>query len=622
MATAAVRFPCAAELLLLTAALGLLHCGPGEEEAQVPAAPADRESWGVRLEVVRPEIRALVTAGYVRELLAERVARADSGVTVAFTEPDGRSLVRASARRLTLESEGDWIALADGVSLAVGDSLEVVADTAICQAVDRRVWVPGPVRLIAPQGETQGVELRTGMGGERWSLQQVETTWREHADGRGYQATVTARAEQGQRQGGIQVQYDGPRVTQGELQVSAASGLYDQGSGLFRLTGGVTGVDSGRVLAADEVECWLREDRIAARGSVRISDAAAEPPVELSAEEVVRDRRRDRLVALGRPAVFRQGDRQIEAPRLQQDAGEGRLHAGGGVTFRQGERRVQAAELDYWQDRDSLVAVGRVSLVGPEVEGAVSAGRLVYDLRTERAVLSDRPRLEQGDSATAGLVVEARALTVDLRTRRLNGDGEFKARTGDLRMSSNRGEYDDQGEVLLLAGRVVVVQQRADSGAVSRIEADSVRVRLAGDRPDSIDFPVAVQGTVEPSAGRVSWLQGGGGQAFFRDGRLERIALAGGAQVVHRRLDREEVVRFRGRTMILHFAGDDLARAEVRGGAELESLTPGEQADAEAAANRVAGESMEVFFDQGILEKVEMGPVIEGSYYPPPEPAK
>jgi hypothetical protein len=85
--------------------------------------------------------------------------------------------------------------------------------------------------------------------------------------------------------------------------------------------------------------------------------------------------------------------------------------------------------------------------------------------------------------------------------------------------------------------------------------------------------------------------------------------------VTYRHLGKGEVSRFRGRRMFLYFDEDGLHRVRVEGDAELVSrLVRGGD---ETAINEVNGEELQIDFVEGSIVLVEIGPEIEGSYFPP-----
>ena len=149
----------------------------------------------------------------------------------------------------------------------------------------------------------------------------------------------------------------------------------------------------------------------------------------------------------------------------------------------------------------------------------------------------------------------------------------------------------------------------------SRLLADSMIVALADDQVEWIAIPGHVSGQIEVGD-RHSWIEGQGGQVFMVDGDLERVEVSAEADVTHRRAENEEINRFRGQQMTLYFDAAGLRRALVKGAAELVSRL---QEDEEVSVNEVSGEELDIRFDAGSLAEVQVGPEIEGRYYPPAE---
>jgi hypothetical protein len=137
---------------------------------------------------------------------------------------------------------------------------------------------------------------------------------------------------------------------------------------------------------------------------------------------------------------------------------------------------------------------------------------------------------------------------------------------------------------------------------------------MEGGRVAQVGLPGQVEGTIEPSERRTSWIGGREGRLFFGEGSLERFELEHGAEVTYRDLEQDEVSYFQGEKMVLHFDEEGLQRAWVGGGARLLSRLPEEEQ--EASVNQVEGEELEIFFEEGAIVQVEVGTQVEGSYLP------
>ena len=606
---------CRSPLPLTACALLLANwqCQTAPHEADPPVPPADRESWGVRLEIARPGLNAVVTAGYVREWLTEWTVQGDSGVTVAYADSLGEPLARAAARRLCLRGNGSLLSLADSVSVTMADTLAIEADSLICDADARCLRVPGRCALRFPSSTNLGDSLWALLDGGRWSLARLSSSWRD--TGRAETARLHARRAVGQRGSVAQVEYDSLEVEQGTLRLAAGRGVLDQGRGVLLLFDGVTGSDSGRALAAQEAECSLRDRAWVARGAVRLTADQGDTASIVTADEISSRGPAGVLTAVGRPAEWRRAAQWLAAPVLARGA-DANWQARGGVTYVARDCRLQAAGLTASTNGDSLAATGAVSVTSDRMRGIVRADSLRRRPGADELILSGQPRLERHGPDGAALRVGARALKLGPAARQLTGVGDFTVDVGDWSVRAARGIYDDSTQTLVLAGAVVAQQQRPDGGLSHRTEADTMVVWLHNDRPDSLVFPAAVSGTVEPAAGRVSWVQGRAGTGTFRDGRLARVVLVGDARVLHRRTDGDQVVRFGGDRAALDFSGDDLALARLDGKAELVSWSAGD-ADTAGTANRTEGQSMQVHFRAGAVERIQMGPGVEGSYFPP-----
>ena len=87
--------------------------------------------------------------------------------------------------------------------------------------------------------------------------------------------------------------------------------------------------------------------------------------------------------------------------------------------------------------------------------------------------------------------------------------------------------------------------------------------------------------------------------------------------MTHRKLDEENVSRFKGRNMTLSFVAGALEHVWVKGGAEVLSHLPDKERPGQVSVNAVEGEELEVSFSQGTITEVRVLESVEGNYYPP-----
>lgn len=587
----------------------LLHCGPLEEDVTIPAVPpVDRESWEAELELRQPGLQITIQAAYVSDDLGRHIARADSGVQVSFRSPEGDLFSRLQARRLVLDHGGDGIRLGGGVLLTAEDSLEVQADSLIWDGKTEQLWVPGQLRIATSSGWERGSELRTGYAFREWSMERVTGRWR----GSGYEVEIRARSERGRRDEGFIIAYDSVQALCDGALIGSPRARFSEAEATVYFFDGVSGSDSTRQLSAREIDFDLERRHVVARGKVEWR----QPDFQLTAETVEEDREKGRLRIWGQPALFTQGERRIEAGYLEHAEESGRLEASDQVLFREGEREMRMGQLLYERSRERLRATGGVSMQVPEFAGAMSSGSLSYDLEQETGEMEGDPELRQEASAGKELIFRAGAMRFDLSHRTLTGTDGFSVAAGDLDLRADHGRYEAEGKQLSLVGQVVLIQEKSEEEYRSQIRADSMLVQIEKGEVSRIDLPGEVEGTIVSKAQRLNWIKGRQGRIFFSERRLERVELDHEADVTHRHLGKEEVSRFKGTRMVLHFDDDGLRRAWVGGGAELLSRLLEEGEEEKTVANKVEGEELEILFEEGTIVQVKMDSTIEGRYYP------
>ncbi|MCH2659384.1 hypothetical protein MK163_02980 [bacterium] len=568
----------------------------------------DGEAWDARFEIGRPDHRIDITAAYVREFAEAQQVRARDGVEVVFR--GGGHTTELRAERLVLEHKRDRFGLAGGVILTAGDSLEVQADTLVWAGEDERLRIPGSLRVEVAWGWERARNLSSNFAVDSWTLEAVEGHWRSEG---GKEVVIRARREESWRVGGVQeITYDSVQVQYDGITLAGARATFAPEGQKLVFASGITGADSLSRFTAARAEVDIAAEQLLARGEVDYR----EDEIELAAAEVAEDRRAGRLRARGTPAVFVQGARRIAAPILGYARAVRVLTAREGVEFSEGQRRLQAGALRYERDAAVLAVWDEVDLRAPELEGRLTGDSLYFDLDREQGRLVGAPSLRRAGADGDTLSLAAGVLRFELAHRRLEGTGKFALRAEGVALAAARGVYEADSARVLAADGVVLHHRSAARDYRSRLEADSMVVALVDNQVEQIAMPGRVFAQVDSEARR-NWIEGLGGRVFMVAGDLERVEIDAEADVTYRHLDQDEVNRFHGQRMTLHFDAGGLRRALVSGNAQL--VTRLQEEGGEVAVNEVGGEELEIHFADGSIAEVGIGPDIEGSYYPPEE---
>jgi lipopolysaccharide assembly outer membrane protein LptD (OstA) len=220
-------------------------------------------------------------------------------------------------------------------------------------------------------------------------------------------------------------------VRDGDLVIHADNGSYDQSRGRAELWSRVRAVQGARTLTADRV-IHLRDDEVVqARGRVVARDSTDK--LTLTAEAVDYDRRRELAFAMPRP-------------RLVQDPRDGK-----GATTVVGDTIVVDTRAKV------ATAIGRVEVTRDSLRA--EAGRLVFDDREQRGVLTGAPRAWTDEVTVRGDTLEAFTRERALERLRVTSRGEieYRAREGE-----EAGERS-----LLTADRIDAWLDREDEGVDS-----------------------------------------------------------------------------------------------------------------------------------------------------------
>ncbi|MEW6751726.1 MAG: hypothetical protein AB1505_12235 [Candidatus Latescibacterota bacterium] len=575
----------------------------------------DRESWDVRLEVVQPGSLVRIQAHYVAEDLGEEVARTDSGVTVALSDSAGAEQTRIHARRLVLDHRADRLSLAGEVSVAAGDSLAATADSLVWDGAASQVLFPDWVLIEMPDGSERCRQLRAGLALGAWSAHDVDAVW---AAGQGSEEVrVRALSEQARRGPHLWVEYIQPDVEYAGLRVTSAAAHYDEAGRRMEFEGQVSGVDSGLTLAAQRAAVDLDTRRVVAQGQARLQGE----DFALQAQEVEQVLGDSLVEARGEPVVYSQGDRRIQAPRLVYDRRAEALRAGRGVELWDGERRLVCRDLVYERKAGRAWAEGGVALRAPEFTGSLTAGRLLFDLDRQRVELEEEPALRRAAAAGDSLRVYAGSMALDLAARTLTGADTFAVESARVSLRARRGRYRAEGEVLEAVEHAVLEHRQPEDDVHTRVGADSVVVYLEDGAVQRVVLPGHVEGWVQSGAGRTHWVEGQCGGVAFAGEVLQRFTLAEGADATHRDLERDEVSRFRGREMAMHFGGSGrIERVVVTGDARLTARLRQGQEEGGAALSEVSGQELEILFTEGRIAQVIVDQNIQGRYLPERKP--
>ncbi len=595
--------------------LGLLGCGAAEgPPSPEPEAPEgiERESWEVELDLRGSISTVAVEAAYVADL-ADRITRADGGVTVTFADSLNRPATRVRADRLFIDHGHDVVGFSGNVTAeAEGPGVAATADTLGWDRGTDSLSAPSAADLLLPDGRLSAARLAGDSGLASWSAEEVTgifTGSEGGGDGAGALHMEAAAADLRVRGGRLEAVFKQARAGWRDRRFGARSAIYDGRTRRVVLEGAASMEDSGRQrrLTAEAIDVELGRSRFAAAGGVRVEGEA-----RLWADSIEEDG--DRWRIQGDPARAEVDGRGLEARRLHLSEGTDTLLAAGGASAREGDRRITADSLRLVRPEDEVEAFGAVALDAADLEGDLRSGRLRSGAAGARLVLWSDARLTRPRRGGGELTLRADSLILEGSQRRLTGTGGFLLEAPpDLELRALRGVYATPEGPASLFGEVEFVHRAG--AARSRLAADSSRVELAEGEPVALTWPGDLRGSLRGD-GR-TWLRAGSGRAALASGRLSSLHLEGRVEAIHRDPSEERLSRFTAERMEMSFDEEGvLSRIVASGGARVRLRLAGGGSEGEVSLNDVKGERLEIRMREGVVQAVQVLEGVEGRFEP------
>lgn len=575
---------------------------------------------------------ASVRASYLEDFSERQTAAVRDGVEIAFFDSSRpQPISRLTAKRLTIDYRTSRLAMAGDVILRAaesegGDSLSLRADTLEWVQTAGELKVPGDASLTAASSRTRGRDLVARSDLSRWSLSDVEGRWvHRRPSGEEFEVAMSAARESGSRgKEGVVSVYESPRVRFEGRQLHAGRGAWWENGGRLSLSEEVVVRDSFRTLRAGGIDIELDSRNSIARGAVVVEQDST----RLTAAELVDFDAGRRWEAAGQPLELRDGRRSLSASHLVHRRTGDSFIATGQPHFSTGEDTLYADSLDFNRAEQHLTAAASVRL-STGFGATVTAAGAELDLSRELVLLNGKPRFSQ---SSGSLEVAAERMSIDLGSRRLSGQGDFRINTDGVRLNSSRGTYDAVTDTAVLGGQVRI--EVHGQGNPAKMTADSVRVAIEDIGADAVEVPAPLTGSITADGETGSWLQAGSGSLELENGRLTRVQLAGEAQVTHVDAGAGDASRFRSDNMVLDFdstavlrqvsaRGNALVRTRLRDRDENGPAGGNEGNGAVAAGegnglmNEVSGEQLEIFLDDtGGVTEVRISGGVDGRYAP------
>jgi hypothetical protein len=226
------------------------------------------------------------------------------------------------------------------------------------------------------------------------------------------------------------------------------------------------------------------------------------------------------------------------------------------------------------------------------------------------------------------LVIAASRLTLDLAGQQVVGDDAFSVVTGALALKAQQGHLDSRSERLTLSRDVELTARASDT-----IHADSMIVTLVDGVVTDVMLPASLTGSVATSETQASWFDAGSGHLLLESERVQRITLTGDARVTHRSLESNAINRFTAADIEMNFTDGELTTVIAQGDAVVQSRLADAEAktladsseshgaDQPGSVNRVAGNRLEIFIEDGAVIEVRASESVEGEFMPAPSKA-
>lgn len=204
-------------------------------------------------------------------------------------------------------------------------------------------------------------------------------------------------------------------VTRGQTVVRAPRGRFDERARIVTVEGGVEVVEPGLTLRADAAELRLSDERIRARGNVRLVSTRDGQPATLVAPEAEGSLATRRFAATGGVSVTR-GEWTATGRRVDYDDTDQVAVISGDPEVRFKDAVMTADTVTVWVAREEARGDGTVRLRRGELTG--SGRRVEMRLRDQRATLSGAARVERGRDR-----LEAEEIEVELDRSRATARG-------------------------------------------------------------------------------------------------------------------------------------------------------------------------------------------------------
>ncbi len=281
--------------------------------------------------------------------------------------------------------------------------------------------------------------------------------------------------------------------------------------------------------------------------------------------------------------LIAEGDVEVDSPadslRLWSDRASydrtGRVMTmTGNMHGRRGDRRMRANEAEWRRNRDDVLLTGDVYVTEEDGASQLRGERLIYDLRTDRARVTEVPAL---------------VLT--------SGTGTITRITGDRLWVAPGGDAEASGNVRVVRGGVTA-------------QSDSASYRRAEHRALLLGAPRVLErdGTL---TGDTLLLH------FDDDEALTRAEVHGHAAVRHAPIDSlrvGEVSTVRGDSLVMYFVDGETERVVTVGNASSTYSPATSDAGKGAGTNAAQGDTITIFFDAGAIDRVRISGHAKGVY--------